>query len=155
MHSLFGITFVLFLLKLSAGKGFWKNFRIADETSYKLSVTYERVSKKLQAAEHAVKFLVQCRDEDISPKFTRWKNLRKLEPRKKTKRCRQILFEEIKNKHKRINQLKREKVESEENLKSKTWMKRCIVKYIINNYLKREEQVIRKRHEKKMQNIRR
>ena len=25
MHSLFGITFVLFLLKLSAGKGFWKN----------------------------------------------------------------------------------------------------------------------------------
>jgi hypothetical protein len=24
MHSLFGITFVLFLLKLSAGKGFWK-----------------------------------------------------------------------------------------------------------------------------------
>ncbi|CAB4037109.1 Hypothetical predicted protein, partial [Paramuricea clavata] len=34
-------------------------------------------------------------------------------------------------------------------------MKRCIVKYIINNYLKREEQVIRKRHEKKMQNLRR
>jgi hypothetical protein len=25
MHSLFGITFVLFLLKLSAGKGFLKN----------------------------------------------------------------------------------------------------------------------------------
>jgi hypothetical protein len=76
-------------------------------------------------------------------------------PRKKKKRFRQILFEEIKNKHKRINQLKREKVEAEENLKSITWMKRCIVKYIINNYLKRKEQVIRKRHEKKMKNLRR
>jgi hypothetical protein len=76
-------------------------------------------------------------------------------PRKKKKRFRQILFEEIKNKYKRINQLKREKVEAEENLKSITWMKRCIVKYIINNYLKRKEQVIRKRHEKKMKNLRR
>ena len=27
MHTLFGITLVLYLLKLSAGKGFWKNLR--------------------------------------------------------------------------------------------------------------------------------
>ena len=66
MHTLFGITLVLYLLKLSAGKGFWKNLRNADEPSHKIAVIYERVCKKLQAAEYALKFLIQCRDEDIS-----------------------------------------------------------------------------------------
>ena len=33
MHSLFGITFILYLRKLSAGKGFWKNFRIVNYSS--------------------------------------------------------------------------------------------------------------------------
>ena len=36
MH-LFGLTFVLFLLKLSAGNGFWKNIRSADEQAYKVA----------------------------------------------------------------------------------------------------------------------
>ena len=51
--------------------------------------------------------------------------------------------------------LKREKVEAEENLKRVTWLKRSVVKYIVDNYLKREETVIEKRHEKKLQNLRR
>ena len=155
MHTLFGITLVLYLLKLSAGKGFWKNLRNAGEPSHKIAVIYERACKKLQAAEYALKFLIQCRDEDISPKFTRWKNLRKLSISKKKKRYKKILFDEINNKHKLIKQLKREKVEAEENLKRVTWLKRSVVKYMVDNYLKHEETVIKKRHEKKLQNLRR
>ena len=152
MHTLFGITLVLYLLKLSVGQGFWKNFRNADETSYKISVKYERVRKKLQAAEIALKFLIQCRDEDILPKFTRWKNHNKLNNNKKECRRRKILFEEINEKHKRIKQ---EEAQVEENLKQITWLKRTVVKYIINNYIKREEERIKKRHEKKLRNLRR
>ena len=39
-----------------------------------------------------------------------------------------------------IKQLKREKAEAEENLKHVTWLKCTVVKYIINNYLKRDEE---------------
>ena len=143
------------MLKLSAGKGFWKNLRNDDEPSHKIAVIYERVCKKLQAAEYALKFLIQCCDEDISPKFRRWKNLRKLSVSKKKKRYKKILFDEINNKHKLIEQLRQEKVEAEENLKRVTWLKRSVVKYIVDNYLKREETVIKKRHEKKLQNLQR
>ena len=97
-----------------------------------------QVCKKLQACEYALKFLIQCRDEDILPKFTRWKNFRKLSVSKKKKRYKKMLFDEINSKHKFIKQLKREKVEAEENLKRATWLKRSVVKYIVDNCLKRE-----------------
>ena len=57
MH-LFGLTFVLYLLKLSAGNGFWKNIRSADEQAYKVAVTFERLNKKLLSAELALRTLL-------------------------------------------------------------------------------------------------
>ena len=64
---LFGLTFVLFLLKLPAGNGFWKNIRSTDEQAYKVAVTFERLNKKLMSAELALRFLYRCRDEDLHP----------------------------------------------------------------------------------------
>ena len=64
------------------------------------------------------------------------------------------MFEEINEKHKLIKQLKREKAKAEENLKHVTCLKRTVVKYIINNYLKRVEERIKKRLEKKTQSLR-
>ena len=73
--QLLGIAFILYLLKLSAGNGFWKNIRNADVQAYKVAVTFKRLNKKLLSGELALLFLCRCRDEDVHPKFTRWKNL--------------------------------------------------------------------------------
>ena len=46
-----------------------------------------------------------------------------------------MLFQEINEKHR---QLKREQAEAEENLKHVTWLKRTVVKCIINDYLRND-----------------
>ena len=66
--QLLGIAFILYLLKLSAGNGFWKNIRNADVQAYKVAVTFERLNKKLLSGELALRFLYRCRDEDVHPK---------------------------------------------------------------------------------------
>ena len=55
MHTLFGITLVLYLLKLSAGKGFWKNTQdsfikfiiVACTTCVLLRITHDTNNKPL------------------------------------------------------------------------------------------------------------
>ena len=66
----------------------------------------------MQASEYALTFLVQCRDEDISPKFTRWKNLRKLSvgEKKETMQANPFLKESTINTSKLIKQLKKSKL---------------------------------------------
>ena len=75
MH-IFGLAFVLHFLKLSDGSGFWINYRNTDEDSYRQAVKLQRMSKKMVRCELAIKFLAKCRDANVFPKFTRWKNVR-------------------------------------------------------------------------------
>ena len=105
--NILGVSFILYVLKLlSSGTGFWNNFRNTDEQAYKLAVTFERLSKKLLSAELALKFLYRCRDEDVHPKFTRWKNLKTKDDKTKRRCYRRILFDEISHKINLIKQLK-------------------------------------------------
>ena len=58
MH-IFGISFMLFILNLSSGNGYWLNFRNSDEERYRKAVKIQRLRKKLVRCEMAIKFLVQ------------------------------------------------------------------------------------------------
>ena len=46
--NLFGLSFFLFVLKWSAGKGFWYQFRVTDKPPFKNVVTVERMHKKVE-----------------------------------------------------------------------------------------------------------
>ena len=72
--QIFGLTFILYLLKWSDGNGFWSNYRISDENSYKQAVKLQKLQKKLIRCELSIKFMTKCRDTNVFPKFTRWKN---------------------------------------------------------------------------------
>ena len=71
--QIFGLTFVLYLLKWSDGRGFWSNYRDSDNESYKQAIKTQRIFKKLTRCEEAIKFMKKCRDTNVFPKFTRWK----------------------------------------------------------------------------------
>ena len=133
--------------------GFWKNIRNADVQAYKVAVTFERLNKKLLSAELALRFLYRCRDEDVHPKFTRWKNLNNRDERTKHRCYRRILFDEINQKSVLVKRLKNETTVAEGNLSQIPWMKRMIIKYAIRNYIKREESKLRARLENKFQNL--
>ena len=76
MISLFGLSFLLFVLKLSTGTKFWFNLRNDNPVIYKKAVVVERFAKKISKQELDIQFLVTCRDEYVYPKFTHWKNVR-------------------------------------------------------------------------------
>ena len=45
--NLFGLSFLLFILKWSAGKGFWYQLRVTDKRTFKKAITVERTHKKV------------------------------------------------------------------------------------------------------------
>ena len=57
---MFGITFLLYLLKISARKGIWFNLRTADPVAHKIAITYQRHYRKVTKA-------LNCRDAKVYP----------------------------------------------------------------------------------------
>ena len=94
--QIFGISFILFFLKLSDGSGYWLNLRNSDEETYRQAVKVQRINKKLLLCELAIKFLTRCRDTAVFPKFTRWKNANSKHIKSRNKYRRKVLLEEIK-----------------------------------------------------------
>ena len=48
--NLFGLSLLLFILKWSAGKGFWYQHRVTDRRTVKKAITNERTLKKAEYA---------------------------------------------------------------------------------------------------------
>ena len=92
---LFGLFFVLYFVKLSVGNGFWSNLRVADPVTHRNAITLQRSSRKLKKAELDLKFLMNCRDNNVHIKFVRWKNLNGKSFRKQHQHYRRLLKEEI------------------------------------------------------------
>ena len=90
---IFGISFILFFLKLSDGSGYWLNLRNSDEETYRQAVKVQRINKKLLRCELAIKFLTRCRDTGVFPKFTRWKNANSKHIQSRNKYRRKVLRE--------------------------------------------------------------
>ena len=46
--NLFGLSFLLFILKWSAGKGFWYQLQVTDKPTFKKAIAVERTRKKVE-----------------------------------------------------------------------------------------------------------
>ena len=139
---------------MSDGQGFWINYRNTDEESYQQAVKVQRIYKKMTRCELAIKFLVRCRDADVFPKFTRWKNANSKDFKMKNKYRRKVLLDEIREKHNLLRNLKEEaRRESDHLYADMTFMKRWMVKYSISNGTEIEKRLVTKRHEKKFSNL--
>ena len=150
----FGISFILFFLKLSDGSGYWLNLRNSDEQTYRQAVKVQRINKKLLRCELAIKFLTRCRDTGVFPKFTRWKNANSKHIQSRNKYRRKVLLEEIKNKHREVRNLRNEILaESRTLYEPMTYLRRTILKWSIQRILEAEKKLVEKRHEKKLRNL--
>ena len=69
MFSLFGIVFITYFLKLSAGKGFWKTLRETDNATRSLAIDYQKCYLKHQKAVLDLQFLYRCKNDSVYPKF--------------------------------------------------------------------------------------
>ena len=145
--SIFGLSFIFFLLKLSYGKSFWLNLRNDNPVLYQKAVTVERICKKLSKYQLDVKFLSACRDENVIPKFTRWKNLKSYNPKLRTKFQRKILLDEITTKHREVNDLKTSYASKLKDLTgSATYFKGFVLRIAINRSAFKTQKGIQSRH---------
>ena len=148
---MFGLFFVLYLVKLSVGNGFWSNLRVADPVTHRNAITLQRSSRKLKKAELDLKFLRNCCDNNVHPKFVRWKNLNGKSFRKQHQHYRRLLKEEIQSATKRCRCLREEVKLHERALSNSTkWMKFMIFKVFINRLLENEALKVKSRLDKKL-----
>ena len=149
MH-LFGICFLLYLINVSAGKGFWFHLRTTDHEIFKLAVKLERINKKVLKCKLDLNFLCKCRDTNITPNFTKLKQLKDMDMKARSKFYRKLLFNEISAKHKRLKVIKKEQKDCMDELVSKsTWMKRKCIIYSINFVMSKFEKQVSDRHLRK------
>ena len=152
--QIFGLAFLLYFLKWSDGSGFWANYRISDESSYKQAVKLQRLQKKLVRCELAIKFMTKCRDANVFPKFTRWKNANAKAVKDRNKYRRKVLLDEIRDKHKQLRKMKEEvQLESNKLFNNMTIMRKWMVKKSVENIVNIEKRLVQKRHDKKFKDL--
>ena len=152
--QVFGLSFVLFFLKLSDGSGYWMNLRRSDESRYKNAVKVQRIRKKLIRCELAIQFLARCRDTNVFPKFTRWKNANNKDAKTRERYRRKVLLDELKKKHQEVKTLRDTVKTAETDLyAAMTFIKKNVLKWSISRLNEAERQLVQKRHEKKYKNL--
>ena len=77
MLSIFGVTIVVYFIKILSGScNFWSHLRTTDPSLHTAATTFQKFYFKTKKTELNIKFLVRCCNENITPKFVRWKNLK-------------------------------------------------------------------------------
>ena len=139
---------------MSSGSRFWLNLRNDDSNLYKKAVVVERLAKKLRKYELDRNFLITCRDENLTPKFTRWKNLKNNNMKVKNRFYKRILIDEINSNYNKIKEAKSllEKRKTEL-YSSTTYFKGIVLRTAINRAVSKNEKVTIKRHKKKLDNL--
>ena len=132
-------TFLGCLVVQNFGKTFGMKTLIYKEEKHLQSVL-----KKLRKHELDLKFLVTACDTRVYPKFTCWKNVKNS----------RVLLDEIHNKHQSVKQLRKDLTTSMENLSSATTLfKSMILRISINRSVLKDEKMIIKHHQKKLQSL--
>ena len=153
MH-IFGITLILYILKLSAPKGIWFNLRTADPAAHKVAITYQRHHRKEMKAEMDLKFLLQCRESKVFPTIVKWKILKKMKPRDRTRYHERNLSQNITDINQKLRSLKKDNEKMDLDLRnSLTWMKYMVFKFSIKRLIDNDREKVRKRHEKKLDKL--
>ena len=131
--NLFGLSFLLVILKWSAGKGFWYQLWVTDKPTFKKVIAVERTRKKVEKCKLDINFLVKCRESNPYPTFTKVKRLKGMNQKVRNRYHRCLLLDEISNKHKRLKSLNKQLAGETDTLKSiVTWMKSICISYSIN-----------------------
>ena len=153
MH-LFGLCFLLYIIKISAPKGMWYTLRTADPVAHKAAIAYQRRQQRLMKAELDLKFLLECRDKKLFPTHVKWKILKKFKPRDRQRHHERNLKESISTINEKIRKLKPEYQEAESDFrKTLTWMKFTIFKISIRNNTNRMKEKIAETHRKKLDKL--
>ena len=122
--NLFGLSFLLFILKRSAGKGFWYQLRVTDKQTFKKVITVERTRKNVEKYKFDINFLVKCGESNLYLTFTKVKRLKDINKKVRNRYHRRLLLDEISNIHKRLKSLNKQLPSETDTLKSNvTWMK--------------------------------
>ena len=101
MLTISGVSIVLFFLKLLNGnRNFWPNLCATNTSLHSTAVKYQKLYYKVKKAELDIKFLVKCQDNNITPKFICWKNLKSKCHRLHSSYHRRLLKESIHDQHK-------------------------------------------------------
>ena len=151
---MFGIAFMLYLIKISAPKGIWYNLRTADPVAHKVAITYQRHYRKVMKAQADIQFLKKCRDAEVYPTNVKWKILRKLKPYERLQYHKRNLKREIDARHETLRNLQKDNNTIDANLKqSLTWMKYMVFKISINRLLENELAKVKQRHGSKFDKL--
>ena len=133
---IFEISFLLFILKLSAPKGLWYSLRRDNPTLHKIVISYQREYEKLAKAEAALGYLYNCKSKDVYPTFCKWTNAKRLKPRERYKCFRQNMNRAIKEKREAVSRLKTSLETKHKTFKeSFTWMKYKIFYYSVSHFI--------------------
>ena len=111
---------------------------------------YYRVKK----TELDIAFLTKCRDQNITPKFVRWKNLKSKRHNLRSAYHRKILRETIQYQHKSLRDLKKALQEHKLSIASQTtWFQNIKLKYHAQRPIDKKLLQISRRHEHKFQSL--
>ncbi|XP_066924963.1 uncharacterized protein [Clytia hemisphaerica] len=148
---IFGLCFFLYFLKLSGTVGFWKNLRNTDVELHQAAKYYQKILRKFRKAGHDIKFLNNCKQNNVYPKFVRWKNIKTKHPREREKYYHRLLNESLDKRHSELKVLRKQHNDSKNTLMSKTtWMKYKLILFSVNRLQDNICKTTKTRHEKKL-----
>ena len=155
MISIFGITIVLYFIKIFSGsRNYWSNIRSTDPSLHAAATTYQKLYFKTEKARLDILFLVKCRDNNITPKFVRWKNLKSKRMKLRHSYHRKILKDTIKDQRQSLKQLKSQLDEQERIISAQTtWLKKAILKYYAIPPIDKKLSKAAERHERKFRSL--
>ena len=131
-------------------RNFWPNLRATDQSLHADAVTLQKLYFKTKKTELDIKFLINCRDNNIIPKFVRWKNLKSKRHKLRNTYHRRILKEAIQIQHNSLKSLKATLHEHETSISSRTtWLQNITLKYNAKRPIDKKLSTISQRHERK------
>ena len=101
----FGIVFVIYFLILSGTSGFWKKLRETDNVTRKMAIIYQRLLLKAEKSKMDLNSLYKCKNENVYPKFARWKHVKNKSLRIRKQLYQKNLQNAIEDKDSRIKEI--------------------------------------------------
>ena len=155
MLTLFGVTVVLYFMKiLSGSRNYWMHPRTTDSSLHAVALKFQKLYFKTAKAELDLKFLLECHDNNITPKFVRWKNLKSKRMKLRNSYHRKILKEAIQDKRFSLKDMKTQLHEQENLITARTsWLKNITLKYHAKRPSHKKLLEVAKRHERKFTSL--
>ena len=155
MLTLLGVTVVLYFMKiLSGSRNYWMHLLTTDPSLHAVALKFQKLYFKTAKAELDLKFLLQCRDNNITPKFVHWKNLKSKRRKLRNSYHRKILKEAIQDKRFSLKDMKTQLHEQENLITARTsWLKNITLKYHAQRLSDKKLLEVAKRHERKFTSL--